>query len=253
MQLYDPRGNEYKGALDAITGETVTDGRPASANLALLNAEALIDLNGIATCFVDVRGVFVGTLVFEATVDGTNYFAVPAFNTVTAAYVLNVTAVSVVALGVAGYRRVRVRMSAYTSGTAIVTMRATQADFNILVERMPMTLGITATAGAGAALTLTVPSVAGLFHYFDSIRIEHFATALLTAAAAPVIVTTTNLPGTPSFNFPAAAIAQGTVTEKVVNFGAPLRSSAAGTNTTVVCPATTAVIWRATAVYRLGL
>lgn len=102
-------------------------------------------------------------------------------------------------------------------------------------------------------MTLSLPAPgAGLFQYVDWIRIEHFCTALLTAAAAPVNVITTNLPGTPSFNFRADAAAQGTLTEKVIQNGMPIRAITANTAITVVCPATTGVLWRATASYRVG-
>ena len=255
--LLDSRGNEYFGVLDQITGQTNTDARPATQVLGALNAESLLDLNGHATAVVDLRtAAFNGTVVFEGTIDGTNYFALPALNVATQSYVVLVSTTTTlntqVIINTAGYRRIRVRVSVYTSGNVTVGVRASQADASIQVERIPMTLAITATGAAAAAVTLTIPLVAGLFHHIDNIRIEHFATAVLTPAAAPVIVTTTNLPGTPSFNFRADAAAQGTLTEKIIQFGAPIRSSAAGTNTTVVCPATTAVIWRATAVYRLG-
>lgn len=251
--LYDARGNAYSGQLDAITGDTVTDARPVSASLAALNAETFFDCNGHATAMIDIRGTFVGTAVIEATVDGTNYIALAAYNLTTAAYVASVTAAANLAVNTAGFRRVRVRCSAYTSGTMVVTMRGSIADFSTIIERIPATSGITATGAAGAAVTLTIPAAgAGLFHYISWIRIEHFASALLVAAAAPVIVTTTNIPGTPSFNFRADAAAQGTLTEKVIQNDMPIRSSAANTATTVVCPLTTSVLWRATAAYRVG-
>jgi hypothetical protein len=251
--LYDARGNEYMGVLDQLGGGTLTDGRAVTQNIAAANGEVLLDLNGHSTMLVDFRGTFTATCVFEGSVDGTNYVALAALNVVTQAYVVSVTATgTTVAVNVAGFRRVRIRASAYTSGPVIVAARATGADAVIQVERVPMTLAITATGASGAAVTLTVPSVTGLFHYFDSIRVYHFAVATLTAGATPVLVTTTNLPGTPSIPFRADAAPQGTLTETEFQFGAPLRSSAAGTNTTVVCPGTTNVIWRATAIYRLG-
>jgi hypothetical protein len=148
---------------------------------------------------------------------------------------------------------VRVRCSAYTSGAIVVAMRASLADFSTIVERIPATSGLTATGAAAAAVTLTLPGPGvGLFQYVSWIRIEKFATALLVAAAAPVIVTTTNLPGTPSFNFSAGAEPQGTLVERVIDQDMPIRASAANTAVTVVCPATTSVIWRATASWRVG-
>lgn len=251
--LYDARGQEYFGQTDQITNGSITDNRASFVNLAAANAEATVDLNGHATLMVDLRGTFVATAVFEATVDGTNYIALPAYNLITATYVGSATAAANLALNCAGFRRVRVRLSAWTSGAVATTLRATTADFTTVVERIPATAGLTATGAAAAAVTLTLTAPgAGLFHYISWIRIEHFATAALTAAAAPVIVTTTNIPGTPSFNFRADAALQGTLTEKVISGDMPIRSITANTATTIVCPATTAVIWKVSASYRIG-
>lgn len=256
--LYDARGNEYFGVLDQIVGQTQTDARPATVLLAALNAETLLDLNGHATALIDLRtGAFNGTVVFEGTIDGTNYITIPALNLATQAYVALVSTTTTLntqaLINIAGYCRVRVRVSAYTSGNVTAGVRATGADAVIQVERLPMTLAITATGAAGAAVTLTIPSVASLFHYIDNIRVEMFTSAAIAAAgAAPTIVTTTNIPGTPSFNFRNDVQPAGQLTEKIMQFGAPLRSTASGTNTTVVCPATPSVLWRAAAVYRLG-
>jgi hypothetical protein len=252
-QLYDVRNNEYLGQIDQITGSTLSDARPATASLGAVNAEALVDLQGHATLAVDIRGTFVGTAVFEGTVDGTNYVALVAYNTVTAIYVASVTAAANLSLNVAGYRRVRVRCSAYTSGAIVVALRATTADFATLVERIPATAGLTATGAAAAAVTLTIPAPgAGLYQYVNWIKIQHFASALLVAAAAPVIVTTTNLPGTPSFNFRADAAPQGTMSNDEINNGMPIRGITANTAITVVCPATTSVIWKVSASWRVG-
>lgn len=80
------------------------------------------------------------------------------------------------------------------------------------------------------------------------------ATALLTAAATPVLVTTTNLPGTPALTFGAEALVQGADKFRRLDFGGTgCAATAIGTNTTVVCPVTTAVIWRVNVGYRLGL
>jgi hypothetical protein len=90
---------------------------------------------------------------------------------------------------------------------------------------------------------------AGLRHYLTYLSINRFATALLTAAAAPVVVTTTNLPGALAFSFAADAAAQGTMDRWREDFSFPLAASAQATATTIVCPVTTGVIWRVTAGY----
>ena len=99
--LYDSRGNEYVGQLDALTNVTVTDARAATASLSALNAEAITDLNGHSTLAIDVRGTFVGTVVFEGSIDGTNYLSLAAYNPVTATYVASANAAASHTLSVA--------------------------------------------------------------------------------------------------------------------------------------------------------
>ena len=111
-------------------------------------------------------------------------------------------------------------------------------------------LDIEATGAAAAAVTLTLaaPGV-GLRHYLTYLRITRFAAALLTAAATPVLATTTNIPGTLVFSMPAEAAPQGSVFVYQEDFAYPLMTTAQNTATTIVCPVTTAVIWRVTAGY----
>jgi hypothetical protein len=65
-------------------------------------------------------------------------------------------------------------------------------------------------------------------------------------------VTTTNLPGSRVFSIPADAAPQGQVYSEIIETSNPLRASAANTNTTIVTPATTGVIWRISADYYLA-
>lgn len=250
--LKDARNNEWTGALDQITGGTVTDARPASQNLSLLNAEAVADLNGHCVAMFDIRGTFVGTVVFEGTVDGTNYVSIPVINQATQAFITAPTTVGVFVGSVTGFRRIRVRVSAYTSGTVVATIRASMADYAITAIPYPATLTATQTGLAGAAVTLTVAAGgAGLFHYFTRILVQRHTSALLTAGTTPVLVTTTQLNGR-VFSIPADAAAQGTVYSEIVEPSQPIKSQTANTATTIVCPATTGVIWRVTADYYLG-
>ena len=74
--LYDARSNEIRGSFpDYVTNETITDTRTPTASLGSLNAEVLIDLNGCQTATFDIRATAAAlTLVFEATIYGTNYY-----------------------------------------------------------------------------------------------------------------------------------------------------------------------------------
>lgn len=224
----------------------------STANLGSLNAETIIFADSCATVTLDLRGTFSLTIEVAGTVDGVNWTLIP-MRPINQAAVAYVAAIAGTAAGTwvgqcAGYRQVRARVTAYTSGSATTTLAANNAQYdNLLFGPQANNIG-TAVGAAGAAVTLTLASPgAGLRHYLTYISINRFATALLTAGAAPVTVTTTNLPGALAFSFPADAAAQGTLFPLREDFAFPIASSAQGTATTIVCPATTGVIWRVTA------
>ena len=265
--LYDARGNPINVNFpDGTTGETITDGRTISVTLGALNAETVIDLNGVVTATYDVRTAAGNlTYVFEGTIDGTNYFALPAFaqfqllaaaaigEQFVPSVVVATTHSGVYTVGTTGYRRVRLRVSAYTSGNITVSCRASSADFLIYGRNIPATLHITATAAANTAATATLPAAgAGLFHYITHIDITRNATAAL-AGTATIIHTTTNLPGSPAWSVGNAMAAGGTQLDVVYDPTAPLKSSAANTATTVVCAAAgLAVLGRVNVSYYIG-
>jgi len=251
--LYDARNNEWQGNLDQIIGQTVTDARTASSSLSALNAEGVLDLNGHATVLFYVQSIGVATLVFEGTIDGTNYLTLPVISVSSGQFVISTTAVGAFIANVSGYRRIRVRCSAYTSGTAVVFARATVAD--VIVTTLPKAaeLVISGTAAANTGVTLTLPAAgAGLFHYITQINITRNATAAL-AGTATLVITTTNLPGTLAWSVGNAMAAGGTQIDVNISFANPLKCSVANTNTTIVMPAPgAAVLWRGNCHYYVG-
>jgi hypothetical protein len=254
-QIFDPRGNEFTGARDRITNETMTDARAATAVLSALNATAFVDLAGASIVLNDLRSAaFTGTVVFETTVDGVNYSAAlglvgsGAVSLITGAGVVN----QQVIVGVTGARQYRIRVSAYTSGTLTVGLRATQADYATFALPVAAPLAVTATAAVNTAVTLTLPAPsAGLHHIITRIEINRFFATAGLAGATPTVVTSTNLPGTMAFSFPTAGIV-GSMETRIITPTQPLKSSTAATATTIVCPASTDTIWRVTAIYGVG-
>ena len=108
---------------------------------------------------------------------------------------------------------------------------------------------VSATGVAAAAVTLTIPAApAGLFNYLCFLEISQYATAALTGGATPVLVTSTGLTGTPTFTF-STALAIGAAERLFYPLGTPVKGSAAATAITIVCPATTSVIWRVNVTY----
>jgi hypothetical protein len=223
-----------------------------SGTLGAANAEVVIDCDGAASVALDLRGTFSLTAEIAGTVDGTNWTLIPVkpVNVASKLYVAAVTGtVSGTWVGAcAGFRKVRVRATAYTSGAATATLCASNAPLDQSLDGMVTPNIGTAVGAAAAAVTLTLASPgAGLRHYLTYLAINRFAAAALTAAATPVTVTTTNLPGTFAFTFPADGLTLGQMDRWREDFAYPLAASAQATATTIVCPATTGVIWRVTA------
>lgn len=223
-----------------------------SGLLGSLNAQVITDADGSGIVAVDLRGTFSLTVEVSGTVDGVNWTLIP-MRPVNQAAVLYVPSIAGTAAGVwigscSGYRQVRARCTAYTSGSAVTTLVTNSQPIDQTLSGQ-VTSGVgTATGASGAAVTLTLAApAAGLRHYLTYLSINRFAAALLTAAAAPVVVTTTNLPGSLAFSFAADAAPQGSLDRWREDFTYPIAGVAQATATTIVCPATPNVIWRATA------
>lgn len=184
--LYDARGNEYLGAQDQITGSTLTDGRSAvSGTLGALNAESLTDLHGQATWLVDARTAAASlTFVAEGTVDGTNYATLNMFDTVApnipvTSVVITTTLAKQYYIPIGGYRRVRIRVSAYTSGGFVIASRASLAGFT---DVLAGTVAIGPSVVPGVAATNLGKQRTAVIGATDT-GVELLARAVTTATA----------------------------------------------------------------------
>jgi hypothetical protein len=246
--------------------------REASGTLNAVNAEVALDLNGdnSATVYLNAPSAWTGTYVVEVSPDGTNYYAALAWpytpgcinGTIPVAgqpLTLEASTLAiqrVLCVAVGGMKKIRVRASAWTSGslpTQIVS-DVTDSISPYVRDQRAGTLLVTVTGAVSATITVTLPAVTGLRHYVDFIKVTRSATAALTPSATPVVVTTTNLPGSPAFTFGSDAGGVGLDIEREIGYGSS-GGAAAGisTATTVVAPSYTGVIWRITVAYRLGL
>lgn len=117
----------------------------------------------------NIVGTFVGTLLFEASMDNANWFPVMAFpinsgalgnprSSVVAAAALSQAYV----VPVYGYAAVRARVTAYTSGAAAVSMD-TSAIFADTGNQLPGALPTYSATGIAATPTTTANVVAALF------------------------------------------------------------------------------------------
>ena len=229
------------------------ENQTATGNLGAANATTTIRVDGCSTITLDLRGTFNLTVQVQGSVDGTNWTLIPLRPMTGGILVPGVTgtAVGTWTGSCAGYTQVRAIVTAYTSGTVVATLAGTLGYADDFSRNGGVTSQIGTTVGAaGAAVTLTLAAPgAGLRHYLTYLSVNRFAAAALTAAATPVTVTTTNLPGSLAITVPADGAALGTMDRWREDFAFPIMSNAQNTATTIVCPATTGVIWRVTAGY----
>jgi hypothetical protein len=99
---------------------------PSIESATLNAAEEALTLTALTadSVVLQVTGTFTGTITFEASVDGTNYVAIAmkaSTQTTATTLVTTATAAGVFSLNIQGLPNFRARMSAYTSGDAVVT------------------------------------------------------------------------------------------------------------------------------------
>lgn len=247
--------------------------RTSSATLAAINAELVHNVSGDAHAiiFLNGTGTLNATYSIQGSPDGANFYDLvaypyspasvggtlpqPAQPLVTEA-VNAATVQRMLCVPCGGLQKIRIRLTAYTSGSCAVTINSDDCEsINLyLRDQKAATLMVSTTAAVSTGVTLTLPAVVGLRHYIDRVSVVRSATAALTASATPVLVTTTNMPGSPAMTFGSDAAGIGVDREQLFEFGgAGLAVTAVNTATTVVCPVYTGVIWRLNASYRLGL
>jgi hypothetical protein len=89
--------------------------------------EIRLDVEGLASLAIDLSGTFVGTVAFEYSINGEDWYALTANIVGSSTTATGATAGGKWTANVAGFSHVRVRSSAYTSGTIKVSMRAVLA------------------------------------------------------------------------------------------------------------------------------
>ena len=115
--------------VDASANAVWTDVVQQNQALGSLNATNTIQLRGQAAITIQVLTIGSQTLIFEATTDGTNWTNISVYPVAAAgAPILTTTANGHWILIASGFYQFRVRCSAYTSGSATVSLVASRAS-----------------------------------------------------------------------------------------------------------------------------
>jgi len=108
----------------------------ATGTINALNAAITMPTAGMSGVVFQLTGTWTGTIVLEGSVDGTNYTALPmsAFGTVVPTVLTSVTANGLYRANGATLSSIRVRFSAYTSGTATVMLKGGNGSGPIIAD-----------------------------------------------------------------------------------------------------------------------
>lgn len=100
--------------------------RWTALSISALNAIAAGSSSGCSTCNINIRGTWVGTISFYATVDNVNFDQVSVIDASTGFQVTTTSTSGTFIFPCGGYNRVKAKLTAYTSGSAVVTLDASE-------------------------------------------------------------------------------------------------------------------------------
>lgn len=187
-------GSTWDRAMGVAGSQNVRQAdQTASGSLTAAAQAVTLAVNGTSSTAIQVTGTFVATLQFEGTVDGTNWVSFYVTPNGTAATVTSATGTGVWQGKSGGFSSVRVRASAYTSGTAVVSIRAGQGTGNVGVDSPARGTVATAnpTSGTNGSSANTITDKAGrqvvvLNHVRDLVGVQ--ATTITSTTAATTVV-----------------------------------------------------------------
>lgn len=139
----------------AYTPNTNTVDTIASGNLTALNSTVVLNTSGVGTGIFGISGTWVGTITFEGS---NNAFADS--QAISAVYLGGIqtqssttTTNGFFSVITAGFAQVRAKMTAYTSGTAVILANGSAADRIVVpVQGNPNNHQVLATLNAGSAI-----------------------------------------------------------------------------------------------------
>lgn len=128
-----------------------------SGTIIALNGAVTVSLPASAFAILVVSGTWSATLTLEGSVDGTNYFTIPARNVATQATITTTTTNINIAVSTGGYQSIRLRASSFLSGTATVTWNTdTTANDSLTVLNINGATDGTPIGNSGSSLNTNV-------------------------------------------------------------------------------------------------
>ena len=162
--------------MTALSPGWAAEDTKASGSLTAADGAVRLSMPAVGSVAFQITGTFSATITFEASVNGTDFVAVPATNLNSGAKATTTTATGIYIVHAPGARYIRARVSAYTSGTAVVFGNASLAPLQS--GALGTGTGTTSDTELPAATTFDVnngnaivaaPQVGALLHLYDPI------------------------------------------------------------------------------------
>jgi hypothetical protein len=126
-----PTGAATETTLASIDSKITAYSQVASGTLTGLNQAVTLSTIGLSSVVIQTTGTFTASYTIEATVDGTNYTAVNCSTQGGNTSAFSTTRGDIV-FPCGGYTAVRTRISSFTSGSVVVTMRGSISSANAI-------------------------------------------------------------------------------------------------------------------------
>ena len=129
--------------------------------IAALNAFVAVPVTGLGALAYAVTGAWVGTLIFQYSLDGLNWYTDSPLNTATGAFLPSTTVNGSFTASIGSYKFYRIIPSAWTSGSASIVYNGSPSS-NFMVAQLPQ-LPSSLGAKAGVNSVSFVPATDAIF------------------------------------------------------------------------------------------
>lgn len=159
----------------------------ASGSLAGAAQVVTLALAGQSAAAAQITGTWVGTITFEASLDGTTWTAINAVSASTSSPQTTTTVNGLYRITPGGLQQFRANMSAFTSGSATVLLRAGAGTGGVFVNQVLPVRGMNDTSRNHRAFMLDIHTAAPLVEALQSV-VQWYGNAAVAGTTTPAIV-----------------------------------------------------------------
>jgi hypothetical protein len=136
-----------------------------AGTITALAGTVALNTNGCSTAMISVTGTWVATMICEVQAGDNNWVSQSLINEITGgSNITNITSNSLFTIPVGGYTQIRIRSTAYTSGTANITINASSGDNQQLATDVNGNQQVVGNVAAGTADAGNGVKISGVYN-----------------------------------------------------------------------------------------